>query len=74
MMQQLDLAARAKRCAATALAGDPVILVIGEDERDEATRLVGNAPVIVANRQECRDFLIFMSKGGGGVRPSKKRH
>jgi hypothetical protein len=68
MMQQLDLAARAKRCVATALAGDPVILVIGEDERAEAVRLVGNAPVIVANREETRRFLIFMAKGDGAVR------
>jgi hypothetical protein len=61
-MTQLNLTARAKRCVATAMAGDAVVLVIGEDERDEAVALVGDAPVIVANRDECRKFLVFMTK------------
>jgi hypothetical protein len=72
MMQQPDLAARAKRCVTTALSGDAVVLVISEDERAEAVRLVGTAPVIVANRDECRDFLIFMTKASG-IKPSRRR-
>jgi hypothetical protein len=71
---QLNLAARASRCMATALNGDAVILVVSEDEKAEATRLIGSAPVIVANRDECRQFLVFMQKGGGGVRSTRKRH
>jgi hypothetical protein len=59
---QLNLAQRAARCVATANAGDAVVLVIGDDQRDEAARLVGDAPVVIANRDECRQFLIFYAK------------
>jgi hypothetical protein len=56
-MNQLTLSQRARRCVATANAGDPVILIITEEQREEATRLVGDAPVIVANREQTKQFL-----------------
>jgi hypothetical protein len=61
-MTQLNLAQRAARCVERANAGDPVVLMIGDDQRDEAARLVGNAPVVIANREQTRRFLIFYAK------------
>jgi glycerate kinase len=58
-----SLAHRAARCVTTANSGDAVILVITEEQRAEAQRLVGSAPVIVATGAEARQFLAFVSAG-----------
>jgi hypothetical protein len=61
-MNQFDLPHRAARCVATANAGDAVILMITEEQREEATRLVGDVPVITANREQTKQFLMFYAQ------------
>jgi hypothetical protein len=57
-MMPLNFEQRCARAAAYANAGNPTALIIAnEDERLEAQRLVGNAPVIVATGPQLMDFL-----------------
>ncbi len=67
-MNFYSLPNRAARCRRTADQGDAVILLITEDQRAEATRLVGQSPVIVATGPEVRQFLIHI-----GLETSKRK-
>jgi uncharacterized protein YerC len=57
-MAEFDLPYRAARCVRYANDGNAVILIVGDEtQRQEARALVGAAPVIVANSEECVKFL-----------------
>lgn len=69
MSGPFDLPHRAARCVRHARDGNAVILVITDGQREEAERLIGAAPVIVANSAECLRFLrSWMSAAFGGRR------
>jgi hypothetical protein len=71
---QLDLAGRARRCIAHAMAGNATILIAQAGEIERAKAMVGVAPVIVCSASECAQFLTFMAKGGGGFRRARRGH
>jgi hypothetical protein len=58
MSYEYDLQHRAARCVREALDGRAVILKVTEEERAEAQRLVGDAPVIIATGAESMAFLM----------------
>jgi hypothetical protein len=51
---------RAARCVRNANQGDATCLMITAAEREEATRLVGDSPVVVATGFEIKNFLIHL--------------
>lgn len=57
MTYQFDLPHRAARCVEYASYGNAVILKVVEKEREEAKKLIGEAPVIVATGKETIEFL-----------------
>ncbi len=59
-MNLYSLPNRAARCRRTADQGDAVILLVTEGDREEAQRLCGASPVIVATGPEVRQFLIHV--------------
>jgi hypothetical protein len=61
-MMQLNLQQRAARCRERAERGDATILIVTNAERDEAVRLVGEAPCIVATPAEAQQFLTYLQK------------
>jgi hypothetical protein len=73
-MDPHDLPHRAAECVRDALDGKAVILKIhSEDERAEAQRLVGTAPVIIATGAEALAFLQTWMPELFGARPSGRR-
>jgi hypothetical protein len=50
----LSLRARADRCMRDASYGDLVLLMVGEDELDQAKALVSGSDVVVMTRRELR--------------------
>ncbi len=59
-MDLYSLPNRAARCRRTADQGDATVLMVTESQREEATRLCGTSPVIVATGPEIRNFLIHI--------------
>jgi hypothetical protein len=59
-MNFFSLENRAARCVRNANQGDATCLMVTAAEREEAQRLVGGSPVIVATGFEIRNFLIHL--------------